>query len=113
MLSGTRRQGSSDKNYVRAKRRALGVCINCGEETDGSRCPDCRRKDTDSVRRWRLANRERSLAARRRLSVKYVSEGRCPRCGMELDEDADAGMVICINCRQRVSIRAIGGGYAS
>jgi transcription elongation factor Elf1 len=59
--------------------------------------------------KWRKNNKDRANANRRELSERWEASKRCKRCGVSLDEDADAGMLICINCRQRVAISKIGG----
>jgi hypothetical protein len=75
-----------DKAY-KDRHRLLGLCQNCSKKAilGTSYCPihtinnDLRMANVYSVR---------------------LSEKRCGRCGMPLNDDLDAGFKECINCRE-------------
>lgn len=70
----------ADKNRY-ARLRAAGLCVGCKKpvEDGQSRCPECARKNTDSVLKHR---RER------------ITKGLCATCG----EPTRQGMTTCFKC---------------
>ena len=80
------------RKNLRQLHRDKGVCDDCGEKaTHGWYC----------IKHWRMAKARHKKAMRTQVD-RYRVEGRCIRCGLPLDPDADASFVKCINCRERV-----------
>jgi predicted amidophosphoribosyltransferase len=77
----------ADKNRY-ARLRAAGLCTGCKRpvEDGKARCPECARKNTDSVMRRR---RER------------LAQGLCATCG----EPTRQGMTTCFKCALKRSAR--------
>lgn len=101
----------SDKNPCRMRRRLRGECIECGEKSSRSRCDSCRSRNSSNKKSWRGDNREKDREVSVRIRQKRRDDGRCSRCGVPLDPDADPGRVSCMNCRQRVAIKKIQEGF--
>jgi len=77
------------KNYLRKrrkKRKELGLCIDCGEPSNGHyRCPKCAKKHS---KRGTEYNRRRSLVTKdgKRIYLKhdkrpYPNDSKCELCG--------------------------------
>lgn len=91
MMDLATRRARNNEAYKRKRIRykQLGLCDACGKPTLlFVYCYACRQKKKRYMNR--KAERERR-----------VSENRCPDCGRPKDEDADAGRITCINCRER------------
>lgn len=85
------------KRQLRAKRRAAGLCVECGAPSyPYSRC------DT---------HRNKHAQANARLRSKRKKAGRCTTCGRVLEKDIDGNNVTCSICIEaRTFNRAINGG---
>jgi len=59
-------------------------------------------KDNERKKRFHKRNRERLNAKHRELRKKWKDEGKCIRCGNDLDEDIDYERVKCQNCREGI-----------
>lgn len=101
------------KGQLRAKRRAAGLCVECGAPSDGRyRCAACVIKRSNYNIKRRFAglcvacgapaygysyceyHREKA----RQLCDKRKKSGRCPSCGRVIDKDVDN--ITCMVCKE-------------
>ncbi|KXK28781.1 MAG: hypothetical protein UZ01_02521 [Candidatus Brocadia sinica] len=80
------------KKQLKAKRRAAGLCVECGAPSyPYSRCE---------------VHRENHAYGKRKLREKYKKSGRCITCGRKLDKDIDGDNVTCSICIEDRVLRA-------
>ena len=81
-----------------ARYSGKGTCIDCGRRPAApyrKRCAECLEKQRGQLERHR------------KQKERYALENRCIVCGRPLDEDADKGHRVCINCRELSGRRRI------
>ena len=103
LCEGCHRRMIDRKNKEHKEKIEKGECFNCKNKTflNTKYCKQHyfyflkRNIDYNNSRKEYL----KLLHAKQR--EKYKSEKRCPSCSKKLDNDADKGFILCINCRLR------------
>jgi len=69
--------------------KKLGLCVECSNDAL-----------FNSIRCGKHVENHRKRT--KRYVKKLIVQGRCSRCGILLDKDADCGYSTCINCREHL-----------
>ena len=90
-----------------ARKKATGICIDCTEPVFPGyiQCKKHRKMSRLREIKYDAANKDKRRKGWEKTRENRRTQGRCVRCGLILDPDADSGHVKCSNCREDVTAR--------
>jgi len=91
-----------EKQTIQRKtRRDKGLCIYCGKEAikGKSYCVTHWLQNIKSAKKSHFENRQKRLLYYKKNRLKKMAEGRCPKCGVTKNHEADGDSLYCSNCQ--------------